>query len=104
MKPATNASTPISAPGGTLHRALRCQKLRKKRYGNRGRRGTITNQVSTDKSPAIVGSRKRFGDWETDSIIGAGQKHALVTMNLKYAVGIIVKNSCNPILACVCDK
>jgi integrase/recombinase XerD len=27
-----------------------------------------------------------------------------VYINLKNAVGIIVKNSCNPILACVCDK
>ena len=26
------------------------------------------------------------------------------TFNLKTAVGIIVKNICNPILACVCDK
>ena len=67
--------------GGTLHRALRCQKLRKKRYGGRDRRGTIPNQVSIDKRPAIVGSRKRFGDWEADLVIGAGQKQALVTMN-----------------------
>lgn len=29
--------------GGTLHRALRCQKARRKRYGDRERRGTIPN-------------------------------------------------------------
>ena len=67
--------------GGTLHRALRCRKARKKRYGSRERRGTIPNQVSIDKRPAIVEGRKRFGDWEADLVIGAGQQQALVTLN-----------------------
>lgn len=40
--------------GGTLHRALRCQKVRKKRYGGRDRRGVIPNQVSIDLRPAIA--------------------------------------------------
>jgi len=67
--------------GGTLHRALRCRKTRRKRYGGRERRGTIPNQVSIDRRPAIVAERGRFGDWEGDLVIGAGQKHALVTLN-----------------------
>jgi IS30 family transposase len=67
--------------GGTLHRTLRCQKVRKKRYGGRERRGTIANQVSIDLRPDIVAQRARFGDWEADLVIGAGQKQALVTMN-----------------------
>jgi IS30 family transposase len=67
--------------GGTLHRALRCQKARRKRYGVRERRGTIPNQVSIEQRPAIVDSRKRFGDWEGDLVIGAGQQQALVTLN-----------------------
>jgi IS30 family transposase len=67
--------------GGTLHRALRCQKARKKRYGGRDRRGNIPNQVSIEQRPAIVDSRKRFGDWEGDLVIGAGQHQALVTLN-----------------------
>ncbi|HQU80940.1 MAG TPA: IS30 family transposase, partial [Azonexus sp.] len=58
--------------GGTLHRALRCQKARRKRYGSRERRGTIPNQVSIDQRPAIVDTRERFGDWEADLVIGAG--------------------------------
>lgn len=45
--------------GGTLHRALRCQKARRKRYGGRERRG----------------------DWEADLVIGAGHHQALVTIN-----------------------
>lgn len=67
--------------GGALHRALRCQKLRKKRYGGRERRGTIPNQVSIEARPGIVGERARFGDWEADLVIGAGHKQALITMN-----------------------
>ena len=67
--------------GGTLRRALRCQKVRRKRYGGRERRGTIPNQVSIEQRPAIVNSRRRFGDWEGDLIIGAGQQQALVTLN-----------------------
>ena len=67
--------------GGTLHRALRCQKVRRKRYGGRKRRGTIPNQVSIDLRPVIVNERGRFGDWEGDLVIGAGQKQALVTLN-----------------------
>jgi len=67
--------------GGVLHRALRCQKMRRKRYGGRERRGTIPNQVSIDQRPAIVDSRQRFGDWEADLVIGAGHQQALVTIN-----------------------
>lgn len=67
--------------GGTLHTALRCQKARKKRYGSRERRGAIPNQVSIELRPAIVDQRKRYGDWEGDLVIGAGQQQALVTLN-----------------------
>jgi len=67
--------------GGSLHRALRCQKARRKRYGGRDRRGTIPNQVSIEQRPAIVDARRRFGDWEADLVIGAGHRQALVTLN-----------------------
>lgn len=67
--------------GGNLHRALRCQKARRKRYGGRDRRGIIPNQVSIEQRPAIVDTRRRFGDWEADLVIGAGHRQALVTLN-----------------------
>lgn len=66
--------------GGDLYRSLRCQKVRRKRYGAYDRRGIIPNQVSIDNRPAIVASRKRFGDWEGDTVIGKGHKGALVTL------------------------
>jgi IS30 family transposase len=67
--------------GCTLHKALRCQKVRKKRTGVRERRGTIPNQVSIEQRPAIADQLKRFGDWEGDLVIGANHQQALVTLN-----------------------
>jgi IS30 family transposase len=83
--------------GGQLHVNLRCQKQRKKRYGNRERRGTIPNQVSIELRPAIVDGRTRFGDWEGDLVIGAGQQQALVTLNERQSrytlIGKVVRKT-----------
>jgi IS30 family transposase len=40
--------------GGALHKHLRCQKKRRKRYGKHDRRGRIPNLSSIDDRPAIV--------------------------------------------------
>ena len=66
--------------GGTLWQHLRCQKKRRKRAGGRDRRGLIPNRVSIDERPEIVDQRKRLGDWEGDTIIGAGHKGAVLTL------------------------
>ena len=66
--------------GGNLYRYLRCQKQRKKRYGTYSRRGQIPNRVSIDQRPAIVESKSRIGDWEIDTIIGKGNRQALVSL------------------------
>ena len=66
--------------GGDLYRCLRCQEARRKRYGTYDRRGIIPNQTSIDDRPAIVDARKRFGDWEGDTVIGKGHRGALVTL------------------------
>ena len=66
--------------GGTLWQHLRCQKKRRKRAGGRDRRGLIPNRVSIDERPEIVDQRKRLSDWEGDTIIGAGQKGAVLTL------------------------
>ena len=66
--------------GGDLHRHLRCQKKRRKRYGSYERRGTLKNRVSIDQRPAIVDTRQRLGDWEVDTIIGKGHRHAIVSL------------------------
>ena len=66
--------------GGDLHKHLRCQKKRRKRVGDYDRRGKIPNQVSIEDRPEIVEKRKRIGDWEGDTIIGAGMQGAIVTL------------------------
>ena len=66
--------------GGDLHKHLRCQKKRRKRYGSNDRRGKITNRVSIEQRPAIVEERKRLGDWEVDTMIGKKSPYALVTL------------------------
>ncbi len=66
--------------GGDLHRHLRCQKKRRKRYGSYDRRGRIKNRVSIDERPAIVDTRQRLGDWEVDTIIGKGHRQAIVSL------------------------
>ncbi len=65
--------------GGTLYVHLRSKKKRKKRYGSgRSSRGAIPNRVDIDQRPAIVDSRKRTGDWEGDTIIGAHDGGAVI--------------------------
>ena len=68
------------ATGGTLHQHLRCRKRRRKRYGSYDRRGQLVNRVSIDDRPTLVNDRCRVGDWEVDTIIGAGQQQALVSL------------------------
>ncbi|SNS54286.1 Transposase and inactivated derivatives, IS30 family [Noviherbaspirillum humi] len=67
--------------GGSLHKGLRSQKQRNKRYGQRDRRGAIAHAVSIEQRPGRVDRRERYGDWEVDLVIGAAQQQALVTLN-----------------------
>ena len=75
--------------GGDLHKRLRCQKKRRKRYGQQDRRGRIPNRVSIDERPSIVDNKSRIGDWEGDTIIGKGHQGIVATLverKTKYTV------------------
>ncbi len=75
--------------GGDLYRSLRCQKVRRKRYGTYSHRGRIPNHVSIEARPAVVNTRQRLGDWEGDTVIGKGHRGVLVTLverKSKYTV------------------
>lgn len=65
--------------GGTLHQHLRSQKKQRKRYSGYIRRGQIPNRTSIDKRPQIVASKRRFGDWEADTIVGARHKGGILS-------------------------
>ena len=66
--------------GGDLHKHLRCQKKRRKRYGKQDRRGRIPNRISIDERPVIVNNKSRVGDWEGDTIIGKGHQGVVATL------------------------
>jgi len=66
--------------GGNLHQHLRSQKKQRKRYSGYIRRGQIPNRTSIEKRPKIVAQKKRFGDWEADTIIGARHKAGILSV------------------------
>jgi IS30 family transposase len=64
--------------GGNLYTNLRHQlKYRKRAIG---KHFPIANRTSIEERPEIVNMKTRFGDWEMDTIIGANQKGAILTL------------------------
>lgn len=43
-------------------------------------RGKLSDCVRIDGRPDVINRRRRYGDWEGDTIIGAGRRSALVTL------------------------
>lgn len=84
------------ARGGVLARHLRCQKVRRKRYGSgQERRGQLKNRVSIEQRPALVETRQDIGHWEGDTVIGAGQQGAMVTLverKSRYTLACVLPN------------
>jgi IS30 family transposase len=87
--------------GGDLYKHLRCQKKRRKRVGDYDRRGKIPNQVSIEQRPEIVEQRERIGDWEGDTIIGAGRQGAIVTLVERKSRFTLLKQVANRTAAAV---
>lgn len=66
--------------GGMLHTQLRHGgKKYNKRKGKHTWRGIIHGRVDIDQRPAIVADKSRIGDWEGDTIAGAGHQSALLS-------------------------
>ena len=64
--------------GGKLYTNLRHQlKYRKRAVG---KHFPIANRISIEQRPEVVDAKGRFGDWEMDTIIGANQKGAILTL------------------------
>ena len=67
--------------GGELYLHLRQRrKKRRRRLGRKDRRGVIPNRVSIDERPASVDSKRYYGDWEGDLIIGGKHEGAVLTL------------------------
>jgi IS30 family transposase len=87
--------------GGDLWRELRING--KRRYRRRckvGRGQKIPERVDIDERPAVVATRKRYGDWEADLIQGgAGSGYLLSIYERKSRLGKLYKLSCKNSLA-----
>ncbi len=70
-----------SKRGGTLFRYLRRKGKKPNRRGkNEAGRGIIPGRVDISERPAEVEEKKRVGDWEVDTIVGARRRGALVSL------------------------
>ena len=67
--------------GGTLYRYLRRKgKKYYKRSSKYAGRGFIPHRVDIEKRAKVVETKSRIGDWEGDTVIGAGSTGAIVTL------------------------
>lgn len=65
--------------GGSLWHYLRgARKQRRKRYGRKDSRGRLAGKRMISERPSVVNLRRRFGDWELDTVHGRG-KPCIVT-------------------------
>ncbi len=83
--------------GGNLHKHLRCQKKRRKRFGSYSRRGQPKNRISIDERPAVVDFKNRIGNWGADTVAGKQAGPRLVTLvdrKAVYAGGISERQEC----------
>ena len=64
---------------GDLYKQLRHKGKRRTKYASK-RKSRIKDRVSIHKRPDIVDKKIRLGDFEIDTIIGKGQKGAIVTI------------------------
>ena len=44
------------------------------------KRGKLTDCVRIDGRPEVINGRRRYGDWEGDTMVGLGRKSALLTL------------------------
>jgi IS30 family transposase len=64
-------------------------RIRRKRLSGKDKRGIIKNRIFIDNRPSIVEEKTRCGDWEGDTIEGAGKKGYVATFvdrKTKYLV------------------
>lgn len=70
-----------AASGGrTFTRMVSPRRKRRPRKRSRDLRGRIPNRVSISERPKPAANRARLGDWEGDTIVGAGGKSAIASL------------------------
>ena len=86
--------------GGKLHRFLRHQGRRRRKYGSGSARGLIPARVSIHQRPAVVEQRRRIGDWEIDTIIGNRRRGALLSLTERKSKWLLLARN---VLVCFED-
>ncbi len=75
--------------GGKLYEHCRHQLKHRKRIV--GKHFPIKNRISIEERPMIVNDKIRFGDWEMDTIIGAQQQGAILTLTERITNFIFIR-------------
>ncbi len=63
--------------GGLYKKLRRKQKHRQPRSARKPQKERIAGRISVHERPLVIDERKRYGDWETDSVIFSGQQSVL---------------------------
>ena len=79
--------------GGKLFKNLRCSpKQRRKRHNTRDSRGILPGKRHISQRPPEVQTRKTFGHWEADTLMGRDRHHCALTMvERRTGLGTITK-------------
>lgn len=78
--------------GGPWHLNLRQghKKNKRRARGKADGRKTIRNRTWIDERPEEVNERNRLGDWEGDTLLGRGKKHAVVSLTERKSQYLIL--------------
>ena len=78
--------------GGQWHLTLRQghKKNKRRARGKADGRKTIRNRTWIDERPEEVNDRNRLGDWEGDTLLGRGKKHAIISLTERKSQYLIL--------------
>ncbi|MBI1813101.1 IS30 family transposase [Candidatus Peregrinibacteria bacterium] len=86
----------IREDGGCFHRYLRHQGRKRKWHGTEEKRGIIPNRRGIEERPKDVDRRKRFGDWESDLVVGESAVATFVERVSKLFRAVLLSNRTAP--------
>lgn len=68
----------------------RAHLRRRRRKGRRGRSVSIPGRVSIHERPAAVDSRREFGHWESDTVVGSGVSRRCINTQVERKTRLLV--------------
>ena len=78
--------------GGQLWRCLRVMsKFGRKRRGSPATRGRLIGKRHISQRPAAVQRRRQLGHWEGDTVMGADQRHCVLTLVERVTGYVVIK-------------